>query len=308
MKLLKALVVATVLLASQAFAAWPTKPITIIVPFPPGGATDVIARSYLQAELQDALKVPVVITNIAGSGAGPAANHILSEKNDNNIFLLSDVDFIAGQVNNANPLYKKFTPLTVINTTPLILYGSSKNNNIIQRFKGEILTKSTVNVGYVGTSYAWVTQVKSPTTFNLIPYKGGAQMSLEVQGGHLEYGVASAGGIWNSIYVDKTLQPLMITSPERSPSFPGVPTADELGFKGPHSYQWFAFWSKSDLDAEAQRTFTTAVRTIVAKSEKIQALSKTGFKNVNYTQAETQKFMDAEIKKYENLTISKQNK
>ena len=301
MKLLKALFLT--LFATSAMAAWPTKPITIIIPFPAGGATDVIARSYLQNELQTALKVPVVVTNMPGSGAGPAANHILSEKNDSHIFLLSDVDFISGQAGNANPLYKKFTPLTVINTTPLILYGSSKNNNIIERFKGEIQTKSMVNVGYVGTAYAWVTQVKSPTPFNLIPYKGGAQMSLEIQGGHLEYGVASAGGIWNSIYVDKTLQPLMITSAERSPSFPGVPTADELGFKGPHAYQWFAFWAKDDLDADAQRTFTTAVRTIVAKSEKIQALSKTGFKNVNYTPAETQKFMDAEIKKYESLKV-----
>lgn len=297
MKLLKALFLT--LFATSALAAWPDKPITIIIPFPPGGATDVLARSYLQNELQAELKVPVNITNISGSGAGVAANRMLSEKNDPNLFLLSDVDFVAGQAIGGTQLYKKFTPLTVVNTTPLMLYGNSKNNNIVQRFKGEIQTKSTVNVGYVGTSYVWVTQVKSPLTLNLVPYKGGAQLLLDVRGNHVEYGVASAGGIWNSIYVDKTLKPLLITSAERSPAFPEVPTAAELGFVGPNSYQWFAFWSRDDMDPEAQKIFTTTVRKIVAKSQKIQDLTKSGFKNVNYNQADTQKFIDAEIKKYE---------
>ena len=93
----------------------------------------------------------------------------------------------------------------------------------------------------------------------------------------------------------------MITSTERSPAFPGVPTATELGFIGPASYQWFAFWSRDDMDPEAQRTFTTAVRNIVAHNPKFQELTKSGFKNVNYTQVETQKFMDSEIKKYESI-------
>lgn len=303
MKLVKALLATLVFLTTQAYATWPNKPVTIVVPYPPGGPVDVLARSYIQNELQTALKVPVVITNIPGSGATNAANHILSENNNNYTFLLSDVDFVAGQIIGGPQLYKKFTPLTVVSTTPLVLYGSSKNNNIVQRFKGEIQTKTTVNVGYIGFSYAWVTQVKSPMPFNLIPYKGGAQMSLDVQGGHIEYAVAGGGGIWNSIYVDKTLQPIMITSAERSPAFPGVPTATELGFHGPVAHQWYTFWSKDNIDPEIQRTFTDAVRKIVARGEKIQELNKTGFKNVNYTTTETKKFIESEISKYESLKV-----
>jgi tripartite-type tricarboxylate transporter receptor subunit TctC len=294
------IILASFFVVTTAQATWPTRPITIIVPFPPGGPNDTMVRTYLQQPLQDYLKVPVLVTNIAGANATVAANHMLDEKSGDYMFMYSDFELVVGQAFAGTQMYKKFTPITIVATTPLLIWGSSKTNNIIERFKAQIQNKSSVNLGYINGMYGWISQVTPPLEMNLVPYKGGAQLRLDVRGGHVEYGLSSAGGMWSSIYVDGTLKPVCITTAERHPAFPGIPTAKELGFKGPTSTEWYGFWARNDIDPEAKRTFLNAVRTVVAKG-KIQELNKMGHVVVNYTQEETQKFIDSEIKKYEKL-------
>jgi tripartite-type tricarboxylate transporter receptor subunit TctC len=292
--------IASLFITATAHATWPNRPITIVVPFPPGGPNDTMVRTYLQQPLQDYLKVPVLVTNIAGANAGVAANHMLEERSGDYTFMYSDFEFVVGQAFAGTQQYKKFTPITIVATTPLLIWGSSNGNNIIERFKAEIQNKSIVNLGYINGMYGWISQVTPPLQLNLVPYKGGAQLRLDVRGGHVEYGLSSAGGMWTSIYVDGTLKPVCITTAERHPAFPGVPTAKELGFKGPTSTEWYGFWARNDIDPEAKKTFLNAVRTVVTNG-KIQELNKMGHVIVNYNQADTQKFINSEIKKYEGL-------
>ena len=293
--------IASFFIMSTAHATWPNKPITIIVPFPAGGPADTLARAHLQQPLQDYLKVPVIVVNIAGTNASVAANHMLEEHTHDNTFLFSDFEFVIGQTMAGTHLYKKFTPTNLVATTPLLFYGKSDTDHILERFKAEMQNKSTVNVGYINGMYGWLSQVRSPLNMNLVPYKGGAALSLDVRGGHVEYGLSGAGGVWNSVYVDHSLNPIFITTSARHPAFPNVPTAKEVGFIGPVSTEWFVFWAGNDVDPEIQKTFSKAVRTVVAAG-KMQELNKTGYVIVNYNQADTQKFINLEIEKYKNLT------
>jgi len=292
---------ASFFIITVAQAAWPTRPITIIVPFPPGGPADSISRN-LQGDLQKEFGVPVIVTNIAGANATIAANHIMSERNDNHTFLFSDLEFVVGQAYSGRHMYRNFTPLTTILTTPFIFYANASSPNLLERFKAQIKNKSIVNVGYVGAAVAWTSQISSPLTTNMIPYKGGAPLYTDVLGGHVEYAISGAGGVWQGVYVNKTFKPIMLSSAERHPSFPDVPTATELGFKGSKVDEWFTYWSLNSMDPEAQQAFIAGIRRTVAKNKYVQDLNKTGFKTVNLTHAETQKYIGSEIKKYEGLT------
>lgn len=297
----KLLLLASFFITTLANAAWPTKPVTIVIPFPVGGPADTTIRN-MQGDLQKEFGVPVVVTNIAGANSTIAASHIINERNDNHTFLYSDLEFVVGQAYFGKNLYRNFTPLTTILTTPFIFYANASSPNLLERFKAQIQNKSVVNVGYVGASVAWTSQINSPLTMNMIPYKGGAPLYTDVLGGHVEYAISGAGGTWQAVYVNKTFKPIMVSSAERHPGFPDVPTATELGFKGSKVDEWFTFWALTATDQEAQQTFIAGVRKVVAKSKYIQELNKTGYRTVNMTQAETQKYIGAEIKKYEGLT------
>jgi tripartite-type tricarboxylate transporter receptor subunit TctC len=285
---------------STAQAAWPTRPVTIIIPFPAGGPADTTIRN-LQPDLQKELGVPVIVTNLAGASASVAASHMIAERNDNHTFLYTELEFVVGQIAIGKYMYRNFTPLTTILTTPFIFYTNTTSPNILERFKAQIKNKSNVNVGYVGSSVAWLDQITSPLSMTLIPYKGGAPLFQDVLGGHVEYAISGAGGVWHRVNVDQTFKPIMLSSADRHPSYPGVPTATELGFKGPKVDLWFTFWALNTTDQEAQQMFVSSVRKTVAKNKYIQDSSKTGYTVVNMTTPETQKYIDAEIKKYENL-------
>lgn len=295
------LILASFFIATLAQATWPTRPVTIVIPFPVGGPADTTIRN-MQGDLQKEFGVPVIVTNIAGANATIAASHIINERNDNHTFLYSDLEFVVGQAYFGKNMYRSFTPLTTILTTPFIFYANASSPNLLERFKAQIQNNSLVNVGYVGASVAWTSQISSPLTMNMIPYKGGAPLYTDVLGGHVEYAISGAGGTWQAVYVNKTFKPIMVSSAERRPGFPDVPTATELGFKGSKVDEWFTFWAFNGVDQEAQQTFIAGVRRVVAKSRYIQDLNKTGYRTVNMTQAETQKYIGAEIKRYEGLT------
>ena len=285
---------------TAALAAWPNKEITIIVPYPPGGAADAMPRAMVP-ELQDQLKTTVQIKNMPGSAAGVAAAYILGEKNDNHTFLFADLDFVVGQAMNGKHAYKKFIPITVMAETPFAFYGTN-SKNILSRFKAQMQNKSVVNVGYTGAVQSWLLQINSPLVMNLIPYKGGAPLAVDVMGGHTEYGIAGMGNVVSFVN-DGKFQPIFVSSEHRVNIWPNVPTARELGFKGPTATNWFTFWVRNDTDQETIDAFVTALRKVVLVNPHMQGLAKTGgFKILNMNQVDSQKFMNSEIKKYETIT------
>jgi len=297
----------SMLVISTANATWPSKSITIIIPFPAGGPADKIVRT-IQPDLEKEFGVQVLVTNMAGANAGVAATHVINRKNDNHTFLFTELEFVVGQAYSGTYLYRNFVPLSTILTSPFALYSNSSSPNLLSKFKAQIQNQSLINVGYVGSAVAWLDQINSPLVMNLIPYKGGAPLFTDVLGSHVEYGISSAGGIWHRVYNDKSFKIVMISSNERLSSLPNVPTHPELGIKGPKVDLWYTFWALNTTDVSVQRNFAQAVRKVVAKNSQIQELSKTGFRVVNLSQEDTEKYINAEITHYEKLAVDRKKK
>jgi tripartite-type tricarboxylate transporter receptor subunit TctC len=292
---------------SVAQTSWPSKKITIVIPFPAGGPADRTIRT-IQPDLEKEFGVPVAVLNIAGSGAAAAVAHILVRNNDNHTFLFTELEFVIAQAYANTHQYRKFTPLSTVLSTPFILYTNTSSRDSQLKFRAQIQTKNSVNVGYVGSSVAWLDQISTPMELNLIPYKGGAPLWADVMAGHVEYGISGAGGVWNKVYVDKVFRPIMISGDRRSAAYPGVPTATELGLQSPRVDLWFTFWTQKDTDARAQTQFVKGLRNVITKNTGIQDLPNQGWQILNLNQADTEKYISEQIRQYEQLAVTKKSK
>jgi tripartite-type tricarboxylate transporter receptor subunit TctC len=135
-------VVGTLLgIISTAVLAWPTQPITIVVPYPPGGVNDQIAR-FMQSDLESILKVPVQIENKPGSANAVAMNYVLNKPDNNHTFIVSMDDFIVGPLYKDSKLYQEFKAVNVVGTVPYLLYSGS--NGTLANFKKQITADSAL--------------------------------------------------------------------------------------------------------------------------------------------------------------------
>lgn len=293
----KIIALALTLIATTAFA-WPTKDITLVVPYPPGGVNDQLAR-FMQPDLESILKVPVQIKNLPGAANGVAINHVLSQANDNHTFIISMDDFLLGPMYQNQLTYKEFVSTNIIGTVPYMFYGGK--NASLAKFKEQIKNRATVNVGnngVNGSAHLWTAGLSSPLTINPIFYKGAAPTITDVVAGHSEYGVTSITATNKWIESGK-LTPIMQSSKTRNHLYPTVPTAQELGFKGPTSETWFAVFARKDTDPQALKIFSDRARLIVANNVKIQNMRNDGMDLINLSGSLADVFYKNQIAKFE---------
>lgn len=292
--------------ATVATAAWPTKPITVIVPYPAGAWGDSLARIF-QPELEDQLKVPVVIKFMPGAANSVAINHVLTEDNDDHTFLQINDDFITAQYVVGTKLYEKFTPVTIWATYPFVIYGGP--NSSTDKFKQQIQRGETVNIGNLGIGGAmhlWTANVKSTLTFNPVPYKGAAPLLVDVLGGHIEYGMGNLVTSQAQQFLEEgKIHTIMVTTPNRHPLYKNVPTYRELGFKGDPLVGWLGFVARKDTSTEAIEKMSTALRNVVQNHPKIQEEVKRGVIPINLNVQESQKLFNDAVRKTETIKITK---
>ena len=285
-------------------AAWPTKPITIIVPYPAGGCGDALGRIF-QPDLESILGVPVVYKFMPGAANAVAINHVLSEENDDHTFISVGDDFVTAQYVVGTKLYEKFTPVTFWATYPALVYGNSTAS--LDKFKQQIKQGKTVNVGNMGVNgsyHLWTSGLKSNLTINAVPYKGSAPLLVDVLGGHVEYAV---GGLMfaQQLVDDGKIKPIMVSTLNRHPLYKNVPTYRELGIKGEPFVGWQGFVARKDTSTEALEKMSLALRSVVRFNPKIQDQTKQGLILINLNIPESQKFMNDAVRKVEAITITK---
>lgn len=283
---------------STAVLAWPTQPITIVVPYSPGGVNDQIAR-FMQSDLESILKVPVHIENKPGSANAVAMNYVLNKPDNNHTFIVSMDDFIVGPLYKDSKLYQEFKAVNVVGTVPYLLY--SGGNGTLANFKKQIKSNSTVNVGNNGInggSHLWTSNLKSTLKINAISYKGSAPMITDVIAGHTEYGASSIASSYSMVKSGK-LTPLMQSGSKRSATYPNVPTQYELGFKGPSAITWFAIFTRNTTSDTASKKFAEVARIIIANNPNIQEFKNTGMDISNLGYNESDLFFKQEIQHFE---------
>jgi tripartite-type tricarboxylate transporter receptor subunit TctC len=260
-QLFTALSLALVAAGAQA-QAWPAaKPVTLLVPFPPGGSTDMIART-LAPKLQEKLGGSFIVQNQAGAGGTVGAAAVKRAPADGyTVFVSSLGPLVIGPHLIKGVAYdalKDFDYLTVAVQAPNILTvpANSPHKSLadVLAFQKAQPGKMTFASAGNGTSDHLTAELfwQQTGTMGLhIPYKGGAPAMSDLLGGQVDATFMNINTGLPNIKGGK-LRALAITSAKRSPLLPDVPTLEELGVKGVTVYSWQAFSAPKGLPADVK--------------------------------------------------------
>jgi tripartite-type tricarboxylate transporter receptor subunit TctC len=227
--------------------AWPEKPVTLVVPFPAGGTTDVLARA-LAEKLQQALGQTVIVESKPGAGATLGADYVAKAKPDGYTLLVGAVHHtIATSVYKKLPydFQKDFAPLTVIAMVPNVLAVSAASpaKNVADLVAMAKTAKPELSYGsngngtaqhLIGTQF----QNQTGTTLLHIPYKGSGPLTNDLLGGQVTMSFDTITPVLPHIQAGK-LRPLAVTTAKRSAALPDVPTLAESGLAGFDIGTWF---------------------------------------------------------------------
>jgi tripartite-type tricarboxylate transporter receptor subunit TctC len=278
------------LVCLPAFAAWPEKDITIIVPYLPGGANDRIARQ-LAVSMETILKKPVIVVNKPGAGNIIAIDE-MERMDPDYTFMLPNSEIVTGPANMGKDNYKNFHPVMVMGTSPQMLFANPavEKDDFIKQQK----SKTRIQVAVPDIANPATIWINGIANVQNIPYKGGAQVVFAVASNQVSYGVSTIGNGWGGIE-GKQITPIMLGDTKRSPLLPNVPTYLELGFKGKPSVLWFGLIASNkidpDVEAKVQKITEFAVETAEMKK-----LASSGVAIQSRTPRESQDIYNTEVK------------
>ncbi len=282
---------------------WPTKPIRIVLQFPPGGSTDVVARILAQS-MTVSLGQPVIVENKPGADGAIAAEYVVrSEPDGHTLFLASNTPMMQVPLLKKNPPYdpiKSFTPVSLVGRYVYLLVTSPK---LPAKNVAELMTYARDNPGRVNFgSYSGVTQLmftriknQSKVDMNLIPYKGEGPTVNDILGGHVQMTFATPTSTLPHIADDKLI-PMAVLLPARFPLLPDVPTAAEAGLPALGAGTWAALFGPAKLPPEIATRMSEALRAAMAKPEVSQKILRQGFDLGGSTPAELGTFMQEQLK------------
>jgi len=261
MKLIKLLIISLLLTTSTVFAAsWPNKEVTIVVPFLPGGASDIVARKTALILGNRFPDTSFVVKYMPGASNMVAISYVLNEKNSDNIFVVGNDDLITGPLSQGHDSYNEFVVTNIIGYSPYMLAISTRQTPA--DFRNTIKNKGIVMFGSVGAGSGpatWLTSLQGPITeWKNIPYKGAPAAITDVIGGTLNYIVLSSFNMYDYVQ-DGRVTPIMISSDSRINKYPTVPTFRELGFRGHRDGIYFAVYAKKNTNPQVLREVNQAI-------------------------------------------------
>lgn len=242
-------------LAALAQEAYPNRAIRIIVPFPPGGGTDLIART-VAARLGESWKVPVLVDNRPGGNTVIGAEAAAKAAPDGyTLFVAIDSTLAMNQTLYARLPYdpvNSFAPVTLAITMPMVL---AVHPSVAAHSVKDLLALAKARAGQMAYAHgALPAQVagevfKASTGADLlaVPYKGGAPAMIDVVGGTVPVIFDALGPAMPHIKAGK-VRPLAVTSRVRSPLLPEVPTLAEAGAPGVDLVTWIGFVTPAGVD------------------------------------------------------------
>ena len=303
------LVLMSIASPAQAQPNWPSKPITIVVPFPPGGATDALARA-IASRLGPALGQPVIIDYKPGAGATLGAAIVAQAPADGYTLLMGAVHHtIAANVykNLTYDFQNDFTPITIVGVVPNILVVNA--NKPIYSVK-ELLTqaKTEPNKLSYGSNGNGTAQHLIGTQFQMltgaeilhVPYKGSAPLTTDLLGGQIDMSFDATTSTLPHIKAGK-LRPLAVITPKRSVFLPNVPTLSEAGVPGINITTWFGLLAPAGTPKPIVRQLHNAITKIIKTPEFKAQLEEVGAEPIGNTQEEMAKQIADELDKFNYL-------
>ncbi|WP_068322378.1 Bug family tripartite tricarboxylate transporter substrate binding protein [Polynucleobacter yangtzensis] len=235
---------------------YPSKSIRLIVPFPPGGPTDIVARP-LAALLGERLKEQVIIENKGGAGGSIGADLAAKSAPDGYTLFMGTVgtNAINGSLYKQLPydMTRDFTPIALVATAPVVIVVNSNDKiktlaELVSeaRLKPDALAYGTAGNGTPGHLTGALFESTAQIKFKHIPYKGSAPAVTDLIGGQIPLMFDPIQSVLPHITSGK-LRALAVTSKTRSPLLPNVPTVAELGYPQFESTAWWALFAPARL-------------------------------------------------------------
>ena len=308
-RIIRALTAAALVAAAvPAFAAgYPDRPVTVVVPFPPGGASDQAAR-VTQVEFEKNLGGTIVIENRAGATGNTGASSVSRSDPDGYTLLcaaLSVWSINPALFKNLNyDAAKDFDMLTIAVRTPNVLvtrkdFPANDVKELVAYLKANpdkvtFPSSGSGSSDHLTAELFWQT---TGTSGNHIPYKGGGPAITDLVGGQTDVSFQNLGNIYPFISTGK-VKALAVTSAERHPMLPDVPTLKELGYDGLVVYSWQAFGAPKGVDPAIRAKIEEALIKALKSENVVKTFAKTGFDVVASTGAEAEEFQAKEIARW----------
>jgi tripartite-type tricarboxylate transporter receptor subunit TctC len=297
------LVLCLALLPSLAAAqSWPAKPIRIVLQFPPGGSTDVVARVLAQSMTQ-ALGQPVIVENKPGADGAIAAETVMrSDPDGYNFFLASNTPMMQVPLLRKNPPYdpvRNFTPVSLVGRYVYVLVVAP---SLPAKTVAELLAYARANPGKLNYgSYSGVTQLMhanlrlvSKVDIAMIPYKGEAPTVVDIIGGQVHFTFATPTSTLAHIR-DGKLRALATLLPARFALLPDVPTANEAGLPPFTAGTWAALFGPAKLPPDIAGRMNKELNAAMRRPDVREKIGQQGFELAGSTPEELGTFVQDQL-------------
>lgn len=230
---------------------WPSKPVKFIVPFPPGGSTDPMAR-LIGAKISESLKQPFIVENKPGASGSIGAAFVAKSPPDGYTFIfVFDTQAVNPSLIPNLPFdsVKDLAPVTLIGTAPMAIvtnpskpYASFRDAVNAAKARPESVSFGSVGNGSLGHLTMILVQQAAGVKMVHVPYRGGGPMIQDAMGGQTELAIGSVAVLSPHVKGGK-LRAVAVTGDKRSHAMPDVPSLAEQGFPGFSALAWWAIFA-----------------------------------------------------------------
>ncbi len=308
--LVQAIALAAALASGSAIAqTWPSKPISLIVPFPAGGTTDVLARA-LAEKLTISLGQTVIVESKPGAGATLGADYVAKARPDGYTLLVGAVHHtIASSVYKKLPydFQKDLAPITTIAMVPnvLVVNASTPAKNVTELVAMLKAKPGAYNYGSNGNGTAQHligTQFQNLTGTEIahIPYKGSGPLATDLLGGQVTMSFDTVTPVLQHIKAGK-LRALAVTTAKRSSALPEVPTLDEAGLKGFNIGTWFGVLAPAATPKDILIRLNTEMVKVIQSPEFRKRMDEIGAEPIGNSADQMAQQIKSETEKFAKL-------
>jgi tripartite-type tricarboxylate transporter receptor subunit TctC len=293
-------------LAAFAQANWPTKPIKLIVPFPAGGGTDIIARELRNKMTSTGWNI--IVDNKPGSGGNIGVDAAAKSAPDGYTLVLGQTSNLA-----INPtLYSKLpydprkdlTPISTVATSPLVLvvsadspYKTLADVVAASKAKPDTLNYATSGNGTVAHLAMELFQREAQVKMTHIPYKGAAQGANDLIGGLVQLYTSSVPTLINHIKSGR-MRAIAVTSATRADDLPDVPTVAESGYKGFEAATWFGVLGPAGMPKDVVAKLNAEINKALELPDFRKRLGEQGAEILGGTPEKFASLIDSEIDRW----------
>jgi tripartite-type tricarboxylate transporter receptor subunit TctC len=289
---------------------WPSKPVKLVVPFTAGGSTDTVAR-IISEKLTPRIGQPVIVENRAGAGGAVGSDFVAKSAPDGYTYLVgtSSTMAIAPWVYTKLPYNptRDFAPVTLLGIADIIVVV---NSTVPIRTTKQLLDYAKANPGKLtfasggngSISHLLGEYFKSMAKVDMlhVPYKGDAQMVIDLIGGQVHMAFGTAVAFLPHIKSGKVAA-VAVTNPKRSTTLTDLPTLSESGVPGYEAVQWFGIAAPSGTPQEVVNRMHAEIKAILEMPDVRKRFTDLGFDVVGNTPAEFTQFLRDENAKWKKV-------